>query len=127
MTLRQYLFLMVVTTALCWFGWYLVISDVDPIGGGWLSLAIFYLSLSLAAVGTLAVAGLIGRAVFRPHEAVTRHVMVSFRQGILLTAVLVAALILQSFSKLGWGNAVLLIGAATLIEVFFASFKAERS
>ncbi len=126
MTLRQYLFLMFATSAFCWFGWFLVVTEVDPMHGGWVALALFYLSLSLAVAGTLSIAGLAVRAWTRRHEAVSRHVMVSFRQAMLLAFLLDVALILQSRSKLGWGNLLLLIGSATLIELFLASMKTEK-
>lgn len=125
MTLKQYLALMSFCTALCWVGWGLVVRSVDP-ADGLLSLGLFYSSLALSLVGSFAVIGLAFRAFSRRHEAPTRHVPVSLRQGILLTTAFIAALVLQSRGLLTGLNSLLLIGILCFVELFFISSSVDR-
>ena len=123
MTFRRYLILMIVSTAVCWFGWFSVIRFVDPLSAGLLGFSLFYASLGLSLIGTLAVIGLAGRTIVRAHEPVARHVSASFRQGLLFSVLLIGSLMLQSRSMLNWWNLLFFIGAVTILELFLISWK----
>jgi hypothetical protein len=126
MTLRQYLFWMLLATALCWLGWASVVWTVDPVDAGALGAALFYATLCLALVGTFSVAGLAVRATARRHEPISRHAAVSFRQGVLLTCLLAGSLALQSRALLTWWNLLLFVATVTVLEVFLASIRSGR-
>lgn len=126
MTFRQYLFWMALSTALCWLGVFSIVNIVDPVEGGLLGLALFYAALSLALIGTFSVLGMLFRAMLRKHEAATRHVAISFRQGLLLTILVVGSLILQSRMILTWWNLLLFAGTLTVLEFFLISFRSGR-
>jgi len=126
MTIRQYLMLMMLSTAGCWFGWWSVVQRVDPVFGGPLALVLFYATLSLSFIGTLSIAGVLVRVMVRRHEAAARHVAASFRQSLLLSALAVAALILQGLVRLSAGNLIVLIGLATLCEIFLISANSRQ-
>ena len=121
MTLRQYLFLMLATTMMCWLGFAGVVRGVDPMSGGWMALTLFYLSLTLALTGTIATIGTMIRARIHDGEAPTRHVARGLRQSLILTALFIGALAFQSRQNLSWGRFVLLLGLAVMAEVILAN------
>lgn len=126
MTLRQYLFWMLISTALCWLGWLSVIGMVDPAGAGWMGFFIFYAALCLSLIGTFSVIGLAARSLAHRHEPVSRHAATSFRQSLLLTAFLAGSLILQSHAMLTWWNLLLFVATLTVMEFFLISFRSGR-
>ena len=126
MTLRQYLFWMLLSTALCWLGWFAVLETVDHATAGLLGFVLFYASFSLALLGTFAMIGLAARAQFKRHELISRHVSTSFRQGLLLTCLFGGALFLQSRSVLTWWNLLLFTGTLTVLEFFLVSIRSGR-
>lgn len=126
MTLRQYFFWMIVSTALSWLGWLSVVWMVDPAEAGLLGLFLFYATLSLAFIGTFSVLGLGFRALARRQEPVSRHAATSFRQSVLLTCLMAGSLALQSRSLLTWWNLLLFIGTITVLEFFLISVRSGR-
>lgn len=126
MTLRQYFLWMILSTGLCWLGWWSVIWMVDPADAGLLGLFLFYAMLSLALIGTFSVLGLGFRALRHRHEPVSRHATTSFRQSVLLTCLLAGSLALQSRSLLTWWNLMLFITTMTVLEFFLISFRSGR-
>lgn len=126
MTLRQYLFWMLLSTALCWLGWLSVVLTIDPVSSGWLGFAAFYAALALSLVGTFSIAGLAARSLLRRHEPVSRHAAVSFRQSLLLTVFLSGSLALQSRALLTWWNFLLFLATLTVTEFFLISFRSGR-
>lgn len=127
MTLRQYIFLMLITTAMCWLGFGAVVRSVDPMAGSWMPLTLFYTSLSLALAGTFTVIGMLIRARTQRHESASRHVGVALRQSVILTVLFVAALAFLGRQGLSWGRLILLIGVASLVEVFLANLSTRKS
>lgn len=126
MTLRQYLVWMLLSTLLCWGGWFAVIATVDPTQSGWVGYALFYAALCLSLVGTFSLLGLSVRSLARKHEPVTRHAATSFRQSLLLTVLVAVALMLQSRSLLTWWNLAAFIATLTILEFFMISFRSGR-
>lgn len=127
MTLRQYLFWMLSTTALCWLGFLAIVEVIDPIEGGTLGFSLFYSALSLSLLGTFSILGLLVRALLRRHEPTQRHATTSFRQGLLLTLLLAGSLFLRSHALLTWWNLLLFIGTVTAAEFFLISFRPGRA
>ncbi|MFA6603546.1 MAG: hypothetical protein WCT10_01735 [Patescibacteria group bacterium] len=127
MTLRQYVGFMSASTAATWIGVGLILLAVDPDRAHAIIIAIFYLCLWLALVGTLSLGGFAVRyLLLRNDPLITRQVLVSFRQAILLALLLVAALFLQSRALLTTFNSILMIAALTLVEFFFISLSVRR-
>ncbi|MEY4745372.1 MAG: hypothetical protein RL272_1317 [Candidatus Parcubacteria bacterium] len=127
MTLRQYLLLMAVGTALAWTAVGLVVGTVDPTDTQPMVFGVFYASLFLALTGTLSVIGFLLRAALLKRQfVVSRHVAVSFRQAVLLALLIVVSLLLQSKSLLTWWNALLIVAAITVLEFFFISAKIKQ-
>lgn len=126
MTLRQYLFWMLLSTALCWLGWLSVVFTIDPVNSGWIGFVVFYSALGLSLIGTFSVIGLAARSLLHRHEPVSRHAATSFRQSLLLTAFLSGSLILQSYALLTWWNLLLFVATLTVMEFFLISFRSGR-
>lgn len=122
MTLRQYLTIMSAGTATLWGAVAIIVTQIDPADAPAPVIGIFYLALLAALTGTFAVIGFVLRImVLRKTFLLSRQVLVSFRQAALLAVLSVIALVLRSRSLLNWWDGVLLLLAATALEIFFIS------
>ncbi len=118
MSLFRYIIMMVVGAVLCWLAWYSVVLSTNPTEGGWVSILLFYVTLTLALTGSFAVAGFFIRTVFLKQAGTLHNVLVSFRHGIFFSLLVDGFLYLQSLRLLTWYNVVFLIFALTLAEFF---------
>jgi len=124
MTIRHYLSLMLMGTALSCGAVVLIMTMVDPAGTQPLIFAVFFASLFLALTGTFSILGFISRiAVLGKGFHLSKQVAVSFRQAAILSLLVTLALFLQSKSMLTWWNATLAVALATVIESFFITTK----
>ena len=123
MTLKQYLALMTAMTALCWAGWAAVVWTVDPFSAGLVAILLFYCTLAMALVGTFSVIGLLLRARMHREGPVAPQVAPAFRQGVLLAALCIACLVLQSRGRLSWATLILAVGTAAMVEFFLLTLK----
>jgi hypothetical protein len=121
MTLKKYLIGMMISTVFCWISWGMILYYVDPETTGWVGLGAFYVSLFFALVGLLTLVGFYMRVWFSKNEILFAHVGPAFRQGILLSLVLVGSLLLQSFRLLTWWDGALFIASVALLEFYFLS------
>ncbi len=108
--MRQYLILMSIGAAICWGAWFFVINSIDPKQAGVAGFIFFYASLFLSLTGTVSVIGfLIRRRMIRLDEAVFHHVKRTFRQGILISLMIIFGLLLLQARLLTWWNGTLLL------------------
>jgi hypothetical protein len=122
MTLRQYLTLMLVGTALSWGAVALIVTMINPTGSPSVVFAVFYISTLTALTGTFSVMGLLSRVtILGKKHHLSRQVAVSFRQAIMLSLLAIGVLFLQSHSMLSWWNAALMVAVLTVLESFFIS------
>lgn len=126
MNFRDYLLVMSIATAAAWIAWLVVLVSIDPVRTSTLGFVFFYLTLAIALVGTLSIAGAGIRTLVKKNELVSRHVVISLRQSILFTILLLGSLILMSRDIFTWWMAVLLIIIVALIELVFLSSKKNR-
>ncbi|MDO8626366.1 MAG: hypothetical protein Q7K39_02835 [Candidatus Magasanikbacteria bacterium] len=128
MTLKQYLLLMVLGTAICWLGWGFTLFLVNPLAASALEMSFFYISLFLALIGSGSVLGIIVRRYFiRNDELVFRHVKNAFRQSVLIGVGLVGIFILLGQSLLTWWNAPLYILFLIFLEATFFTKRKFRN
>jgi hypothetical protein len=127
MSLRSYIFLMLLATIACFLAFFAVIYFFDPFVGGLWVLLFFYLSLFLALLGTFSILGLFVRLIFTREKLVLKKVLISFRQAVWFSLLVVISLHLKSIDLLAWKNIILLILAFTLLELFFMSYKTKPS
>lgn len=127
MTVKQYIGVMLVGTIICWAGWWMVVTDLDPTGAGWLGFGLFYSSLFLSLVGTFALVGLALRRMLLRHEILVVQVTLAFRQSISFAFLAIAALFLQSKELLTWWNGLFLIGALTFVEFLLVTLRRDKT
>jgi len=123
MTLRTYLTIMLLTTAICWTAWVIVLLTVDPFTTNLVGYLLFYISLFLALVGSAAILGFLVRFIALRQELVFRQVAIAFRQAFSFSILVIALLILQSKGMLTWWNIFLLIAGLTMLEFFLISYR----
>ncbi len=124
MTFRQYILAMGLGTLIAWAAFLLIVALVDPLSAGTLGLIFFYVALAVATSGTLALIGLFVRTVVaRTQDVLSKQVTHSFREGFLVSLLLVAALLLQSRGLLSILNTTLLLAVLVLTEFFFLSYR----
>jgi len=98
----------------------------NPFTSGLLIFILFYLSLFIASTSVFTLIGWIIRIISKkrksplPKKEAIYRFEASFRQGMFLSAILVASLILQSKSILLWWNLLILIAIVGLSEWWFS-------
>lgn len=118
MTLRQYLIIMSLASAICWAVWIAVVFFYDPQTAGLFGFLLFYISQFLAVLGTFSVTGFFIRSRIAPSDDVVfRYVKKTFRQGFLFSGLLTLALLLLQFRLLTWWNTFLLVALYIFLEV----------
>ncbi len=94
MSLRGFLIIIGITDLLAWCAWGTVLFATSP-ESGFPILFVFYASLLLALLGLCAIIGFCIRVyVFKRDELVSLYVKRTFRQGFLLSLLLVVCLML---------------------------------
>lgn len=126
MTLKNYLFVMTVLTAICWGIFIFVAGLVDPVVTNWFGLGLFYLALFLALSGTTAIIGFLFRFVALKKELAFNLVKLAFRQSFLFSLFIVLLLILKSLQLFNWVNLFLLVIIFAILELFLLSYKKSR-
>ncbi len=104
-----------------------VLWSIEPSAGNGWGLVFFYASFGTAFVGTLTSVGTVLRRFFYPGRAVSRHLLVSFRQAFLLTFLVLCTLLLLAAGWLNGFRLFLLIAFFTLIECAFLSLFRRRT
>ncbi len=126
MTLKNYLFVMSVLTAICG-GIFLFITNlVDPTATNWFGFGLFYLSLFLFLSGLAALFGFIVRFVALKKELAFNLVKIAFRQSFLFSLFIIFLLILKSQQLFNWLNLFLLVILFAIFELFLISYKKSR-
>ena len=126
MSATRYLLTMLFATLVSWGAFGLVLFNVDPYDGGLMGRALFLTALFFSLFGAFSIVGFLIRVWRGRAMPIYWHVLTSFRQGLLLTCVIVVSLILQATRLLNWWNTLLLLLTSVLIEVFFLTKSAKK-
>ncbi len=127
MTLRQYLILIGLGSLIGWGAWVLVIWKINPFEAGIAGFILFYMTLAVALVGTLALIGFAIRIwIFHEESIVLRQVTTAFRQACFLTLILAGSLLLQSGNLLRWWNVLIFVSTLAILELFVVSSRYSR-
>lgn len=119
MSLRQYLITMILGTIICWIAWGIVIINIDPFTATTGSFALFYSTTYFALVGTISLLATPLRAFFtQRNEATYKYVEKGFKDGAIISFVLVVMLFLQAQQWLSPVTAITLILATVFISFF---------
>ncbi len=126
MNLPVYLTGLVLATFLAGICLAAILVYFDPNSASALVLILFYLSLFIGITGLFTLIGLSIRRISQkrkfplPLSRFLRQLEVSFRQGLLLSLVLISALILQSQRILAWWHLLVLVALVGLAEWWLA-------
>lgn len=126
MSLKKYLFLMVMATILCWAAFAFVLFFINPKTAGTTGLLFFYLSLFLGLLGVFSILGFLSRYFLGRRIVVYHQVKVAFRQGAMLALLLTGSLFLQGQRLLVWWNTLLFIFLLSVIEYFFLTAEERK-
>lgn len=118
MTLTKYVFIVLAATVLAWVSFAVVLTQINPDTAGLDGFTLFYASLFLALLGSFALMGLSIRLHTQQHHLPYYLVLLSFRQAIFFSVLVVGALLMQSQRVLYWWNMIGLVGVLTLLEFF---------
>jgi len=127
MSLRLYLFIMSITTALCALIFGYIIFTVDPETTNSTGFFLFYLSLLLLIIGATAIVGFVFRFIIFRRELIIEQVKIAFRQSFIFAAFIAAVLILLSRNLLSWLNLAILIIGLSALEFFLLSYGKTNS
>jgi Na+/melibiose symporter-like transporter len=104
-----------------WSAWLLVFLKLDPFESPELALPLFFFSFFLALAGTFTIL-LFFIKKWRTHDEVfVKHVMISLRQGLLLSFCASICLALLMLGLLRVWNGLLIVIFITLLEFYFSS------
>lgn len=109
MTLKKYLMVMAIATAICWTVFLFVSSVINPETTSGLGFFLFYLALFMALSGTASLIGFLIRFVALRHELVFNAVRVAYRQSFMFALFIIITLILLSQNLFTWLNLIMLI------------------
>lgn len=125
MTLRSYLTIMAVMTAICWAIWAYVIWAVNPEITNWVGFLLFYVSFFFSLTGTAALAGFLIRFVGLKKALAFHSAKEAFRQSFLFSGLIVASLILMSRGLFTWLNLLFLVVGLSVLEFFLISYERQ--
>jgi len=113
-----------IATLFSWAAWAMVILKLDPYESTDLALTLFFISTVLALAGTFTILLFFLKKWRTDSEIYVKHLIISFRQGILLSICTSICLALLMFGLLRIWNGLLLAVIMMLIE-FYLSGKDE--
>ena len=117
MTLKKYLMLTAIATAVCWTVFLFVSSVINPESTSLLGFLLFYLALFMALSGTASLIGFLIRFVALRHELVFYAVKIAYRQSFMFALFIIITLILLSQGLFTWLNLLMLIAVFVISEM----------
>ncbi len=121
MTLRTYVWGMLIITLFSFVALFGVVTYIDPDKSGLPGKAVFYAVLLFFLSGFFNLFLLWIRKKMLGKESAVVNIGLSFRQGFLLAVLAVGILILQGMRMLVWWDGLLLVVAIFLAELYFLS------
>lgn len=121
MSLKQYIGIIFIGTLIMWGGWFVVVTQIDPLVAGMIGMFLFYSTLFFALLGTFALIGGVYHAIKQRGNMDDRHIILSFRHAIWYSLVVNFTLYLQAKRLLSWTNLLLLVLFLAIIEFLLLS------
>jgi hypothetical protein len=119
MTLKSYLWGIGLASFLALISFLAILWFVSPEGGGPAILILLFLSLFLALCGFFSLLGFYFRRLRYKDEMTMSFLTVSFREGTLLSLLLVGFLIMQTAKVFYWWTALIFLIIVVAIEMAF--------
>lgn len=126
MTLKKYLMVTALATALCWTIFLFVASVINPETTSLLGFLLFYLALFMSISGTASLIGFLVRFVALRHELVFYAVKIAYRQSFMFALFIIIILILLSQNLFTWLNLIMLIAVFLISEMFMVHSQKTR-
>ncbi len=123
MKLQSYLIGIGASSVICWVAFVLTIFYLNPNTNRTLALSSFFISLFFALAGTFTLAGFFIRTALSHNELYYANINVSFREGFLLSLIIIGILALQLLKLLTWWDASLFVAIMILVEFYFLTKK----
>lgn len=118
---------MIIGAVLCWIAWGFVLLNIDPFQDTGAGFSFFYVSLFFAFLGTISLASFLIRYYFSKDDLpLFRFVQKSFRDALLISAVLIGLLFLQGRKYLQWWN-IGIAAVAIILLLIFKFFNKEKA
>ena len=114
---------MSIGTTGAWLAWMISLFNIDPVETALIGFLFFYLTLLVALIGTFAIIGVALRVAIKKPSVISRSVMISFRQAVWFSVLIIGALILISQDILYWWSILLFVMVLSLFELFFWTTK----
>lgn len=121
MSLKRYLIIMGIGTAIAAASWVMVLLFLDPQVSGTIGIILFFTSFFMVIFGISSIVGYLVRRIFQRHEVAFKLVGISFRQAVLIATLLTGCLFLQSKGYFTWWTSLLLLVFLSLLEAFFVA------
>jgi hypothetical protein len=121
MNLVQYLTINIISIILSWLAWFFLLFYANPFTASLFLLVLFYLSLFIAVASTFSFTGLVVRVFILKRKMIPLETIVSFRQGLLFSILIIVCLFLSSQNLFKWWLLLILIFLLLAIEFFFIS------
>lgn len=119
MSLRSYLILMALATALAWLSWAVVLNGIDPTRSGVFGFLLFYITLAVALFGTFSILDLLIRLWRAKDIPAPRLVLIAFRHGILFSLLCISSILLLSQGWFRWWTMFLVVLITAFFELVF--------
>jgi hypothetical protein len=119
MSTRIYLWGLGILSAICWFGFFIILVSANPYKADILTFTSFFALLFLGLAFLLAIIGFWIRFIILRENISRSAFKVSFRQGILISLSIIGLLLLQAIRILTVYDGVLLVSAILMLEFFF--------
>lgn len=123
MTLKIYLLIMGLASAVCWAAFGFIIFTTDPTITNNVGFLLFYSSLFLALTGTIAIIGFVIRFIALRQVLAFKSVKEAFRQSFLFAFAMIIILFWLARNLLNWWNVLFLIVGLSVFELFLLSYK----
>ena len=115
MTLKQYLTIMLIGTALCLIAFFFVIININPFEDTGMGFTFFYLSIFFTSLGSISmIAFTIHKKLSKNELPLFRYVQKGFRDALLISSIIVILLLLQGKNYLNWWNSGIIFFAFVL-------------
>lgn len=117
MSIRHYLIIMSLGTALSITALIFIVFGIDPYEAKLTGLFFFYSTFFISVIGLFSVIGFLIRwAVIKNKQVMLRHVRKTFRQSITIASLLTISLLFMQFDLLRWWNTLILVALFIIIE-----------